>query len=213
MIRDYLGIDPGLNGGFAVVSCDKIKYKMVMPTLSFTTKDGKTKRELDRVGLVSFLVALPPQTHVAIEKVEAFRKQNITATCTTCRNYGVILMALTVARLYITEVPSDDWQAHFGIVSVKKAAGESTKEQALHIAQTLYPNEDFRKSGRSHTVHDGIVDATLIANYCQSLFAPFHQLIEPLDVKPIPGAKGIVKTLECKPGEKESGTKLERRLF
>jgi hypothetical protein len=123
-------------------------------------------------------------------------------------------MALTVARLYITEVPSDDWQAHFGIVSVKKAEGESTKEQALHIAQTLYPNEDFRKSGRSHTVHDGIVDAVLIAEYCQSLFAPFQepatgvQLISTRDETPVEVKKVVVR-----PGGMETGTKMQRRMI
>lgn len=183
MIVDYLGIDPGLSGGFAVVSGDRIKYKMAMPTLSFTTKAGKTKTEIDREGALSFLMLLQPHTHVVIEKQEAFRKQNIISTCTTCRNYGILLMALSVAHTYITEVSSDIWQAHFGILSVKKSRGESTKEQAFHIAQMIYPDDDFRKSDRSHIVHDGIIDATLIATYCQSLFAPFLDLIEPLEVK------------------------------
>jgi len=168
----YLGIDPGLQGSFAVVSGDRIKYKLVMPTLSFTTKSGKTKREIDRAGVLSFLHMLPPHTHVVIEKQKAYRSQNITSSCTICCNYGILLMALTVAHMYITEVPSDDWQAHFGIVSVKKAGGRTTKEQAYGFAHDLYPDVNFRKSARSHLAHDGIVDAVLIANYCQSLFAP-----------------------------------------
>lgn len=199
MEADYLGIDPGLNGGFAVVSGDKIRYKIAMPTLSFTTREGKTKTEIDRDGVLSFLSKFPPHTHVAIEEQEAFRRQNIVSTCTTCKNYGILIMALTVARLYITEVPPDKWHTHFGIVSVKKSEGESTKKQAFDIARKLYPNADFRKSERARRPHDGMVDAALIADYCQSLFAPFLNLIEPLEVKPITGARGIVKPLECKP--------------
>ena len=172
MTKDYLGIDPGLSGGFAVVSGDRIRFKMVMPTLSFgNTKDDKTKTEIDREGVLSFLKIFPPHTHVVIEQQEAFRSQNITTTCTTCRNYGILLMGLTVARFYATEVPSSIWQAHFGIVSAKKAGGASTKAQAFAIAQTIYPRVDFRKSNRAHVFHDGIVDATLIAKYCQSLFS------------------------------------------
>jgi Holliday junction resolvasome RuvABC endonuclease subunit len=170
MKASYLGIDPGLNGGFAVISGDSIRYKMAMPTISFTTKQGKNKKEIDRDGVMTFLKTLPEHTHVAIEKQQAFRSQNITATCTTCRNYGMLLMALTVAHMDITEVPADTWQEHFAIVSVKNAGGKTTKEQALYVAETMLPDTDFRKSDRSRKPHDGIVDATLLAIYCQSLF-------------------------------------------
>ena len=175
MEADYLGCDPGLMGGWAIISGDRIRYKMVMPTISVTTKEGKTKTQIDRDAVLSFLTLFPQHVHVAIEQQEAFRGQDIKSSCTICKNYGILLMALTAAHMYITEKPPDVWQAHFGIVSVKKSQGKSTKEQAFHTAQRLYPNADFRRSERSHIVHDGIVDAVLIANYCQSLFAPFHE--------------------------------------
>ena len=174
-MTSYLGIDPGLDGGFAVVSGDRIEYKMAMPTLSFTPKKGKTKREIDRDGVLSFLQTLPKHTRVAIEKQEAFRSQDIRSTCTTCKNYGMLQMGLTVTHMFVTEVPPATWQEYFGIVSVKKSGGISTKEQALQIARAIYPNADFRKSERSHVAHDGIVDAALLATYCQSLFETFTQ--------------------------------------
>jgi Holliday junction resolvasome RuvABC endonuclease subunit len=174
MTRDYLGIDPGLSGGFAVVAGERIRCKMVMPTLSFTTKEGKTKTEIDREGVLSFLNKFPPHMHVVIEQQEAFRSQNITSSCTLCKNYGMLLMALTVARCYVMEVPASVWQEHYGIVSVKKSKGKTTKQQAYKIAQVMYPHVDFRKSGRAQKPHDGMVDAGLIAGYCQSQFAP-HQ--------------------------------------
>ena len=171
MTEDYLGIDPGLSGGFAVVSGDTIRYKMAMPTLSFTREEDTIKTEIDRDGVLSILSTLPPHTHVVIEAQEAYRKQNITSTCTTCKNYGMLLMALTVARYYITEVPANVWHEHYGIVSAKKSGGASTKAQAFAIAQTIYPREDFRKSDRAYKFYDGVVDATLIAKYCQSRFS------------------------------------------
>ena len=202
MGSDFLGIDPGLNGGLAVVSDNKIRYKLAMPTISVTTKKGNIKKGIDRGGIITFLQTLPEHTHAAIEEQQAFRSQNVTSTCTTCKNYGILLMGLFVAHTYITEVPSSIWQAHFGIVSVKKGEGETTKQQAANIAQALYPNTDFRKSENTHIPHDGIIDAVLIANYCQARFASYHQLIEPAD-----------SVLECKPGGKEPGTKLVREMF
>ena len=169
MTSDYLGIDPGLSGGFAIVSGDSIRYKMVMPTISVTTKDGKTKTQIDRDAVLSFLTLFPQHAHAVIEEQKAFRRQNITSTCTICKNYGILLMALSAAHFYTTEVPSNIWQAHFGIFSAREGKG-TTKEQSYHIAQKLYPTADFRKSERSHIVHDGITDATLLATYCQFLF-------------------------------------------
>lgn len=209
MINDYLGIDPGLNGGFAVVFGDRIKYKMAMPTISFTTADAKTKTELDREGILSFLATLPSHTHVAIEKQAAFRGQNITSSCTICRNYGILLMALSAAHMFVTEVPSDTWQDFFGIVSAKEGRG-TTKEQAFHIAQRLHPTADFRMSERSHKFHDGMVDATLIADYGQMLFAPFLRLDEPLEMDE---AEGTVNPPECKPGGKELWNQSTREVF
>jgi hypothetical protein len=213
----FCGCDPGLSGGFAVVSGDKIQYKMVMPTISHKSKAGKIKTEIDREGVLSFLKTLPPHTHVAIEEVQAYRKQNITATCTTCKNYGILLMASTVAHMCITEVPSDIWQNHFGILPVNTAGGKTTKHQAFDIAHMIYPNENFTKSERAHKPHDGMVDATLIAKYCQSIFTlsffrelpPDEPPVDetPLGVKPITAVEGICKPLECKPGGKEPGAK------
>ena len=178
MESNYLGIDPGLAGGLAVVSGDRIRYKMAMPTITFTIKKGKTKSEIDREAILSFLAMLPKHTHVAIEEVIGFRNQNIRASCTTCKIYGIMLMGLSFAHLYITELPSDTWQEHFGIVSVKKGGGESTKVQAARIAHTLYPDVDFTKTERARIAHDGIVDAVLIANYCQARFAQFQNPAE-----------------------------------
>ena len=170
MQTGYLGIDPGLFGGLVYILEGGIRYKLVMPTITITKKNGDSKKELDRLGISSFLSDIPNHTNVTIEEQHPVRKQDINAICTTCKNYGIILMALHSAHLFVTEVTAKDWQDFYGIVSVKKAKGKTTKQQALPIAQSLFSGVDFRKSDRSRIPHDGIVDAALIANYCQSLF-------------------------------------------
>lgn len=166
----YLGCDPGLNGGFAVISGGQIRYKFAMPLIDTIRKDGKIKKEIDRNGVLSFLSAIPPPLRTVIEEQIPVRNQHIQGSHTLAKNYGILLMGFTATWVNYTEVPSSVWQAHFGIVSVKEGKG-TTKEQAYHIAQRLYPNVDFRKSDRSHKFHDGITDSILLATYCQFLFS------------------------------------------
>ena len=166
----FIGCDPGLSGAFVCIEDNKIKYKLAIPTLSITEANGDPRRILDQHGIASFLSQLPAHTHVVIEKQEAFRKQNITSSCTLCKNYGILLGALFAAHLFTTEVTVSDWHAYFGIIPAREKISESTKVQAYKICRLRYPHEDFRRSQRSRVFHDGITDATLLALYCQSLF-------------------------------------------
>jgi len=176
-MTNYLGIDPGLDGGFVVLLDPRLDYrhpippimgKYVMPTINISKK-GARRREIDRQSLLNSLQSLSYPTIAAIEEQIPVRNQNIKASYTTAKNYGMILMALTATGIRTKEVSAHDWHSHFGIVNNKKGKGKTTKAQAFEICRRLYPNEDFRKSERSKVFHDGIVDAVLIAEYCKFL--------------------------------------------
>ena len=166
----FCGADPGLSGAFVCIENNTIKYKLAMPTLTITKANGDSRRILDQQGISSFLSQIPAHTHVVIEEQLAARNQNITATCTTCRNYGILLGALFAAHLFTTEVTVSDWHTYFGITPAREKFSDSTKVQAFKICRLRFPHEDFRRTQRSHVFHDGITDATLLALYCQSLF-------------------------------------------
>jgi len=160
--KGYLGIDPGLSGGFVYIEDHKIRYKLAMPTITITKANEDEKKELDRHAISSFLSLIPAHMHAVIEQQHPARNQSIVAICTTCKNYGILLMALHSAHLYITEVTSDVWQDYYSIVSVKKAKGKTTKQQALEIVKKIYPHLDLLASKQSTKEHSGIVDAILI---------------------------------------------------
>jgi len=170
-MTSYLGIDPGLDGGVAAILSTSgytslIKY--VMPTSSVIEGDKK-RREIDRDSLLSLLHSCPPPTFAIIEEQIPVRNQDIKATFTTAKNYGILLMTLWITNIKMVEVSANDWHSHFGIVNNKKGEGKTTKVQAFEICKQLYPDENFRKSERSKVFHDGIVDATLLARYCKFL--------------------------------------------
>jgi Holliday junction resolvasome RuvABC endonuclease subunit len=167
-MTSYLGIDPGLDGGFAVITDNHVSLKLAMPTSSKKLQGNKTKRYINRSSVMNFLNALPVATFIAIEEQIPVRNQSVTSVFTTAKNYGILLMAISASVFGFSplEVPSSRWHALFGIVSEPKA-GKSTKAQAFEIASAIFPNTNFRQSNRARTPHDGIVDATLIAHYCQ----------------------------------------------
>jgi Holliday junction resolvasome RuvABC endonuclease subunit len=166
----YLGIDPGLAGGLVVISDKAIDLKFAMPTITIT-KNSSSKKEIDMEGISSFLFNLPRPLTCCIEEQHAFR-QNLSTSCTLCKNYGILLGLLSAAGIKPIEISSSVWQKNFGIVSVKKhPQGKTTKQQAFEIGSELYPNEIFGVSAKTPKYHDGIGDATLIARYCQSLFS------------------------------------------
>lgn len=165
----HLGIDPGLDGGFFVISHDGGGFKLKMPTIKIEKEDGSKKRELDRAGILSFLKRLPAGTRAVIEEQHPVRKQNITSICTTCKNYGILLMALSAAKINTTEVPSQVWQTHAGIHPQRKGESKTTKQQAEEICKRLHPEADLRGSPKAHEAHSGITDALLIAHYSQFL--------------------------------------------
>ncbi len=175
-MTSYLGIDPGLDGGFAVITDNHVSLKLVMPTISKKLPGNKTKRYIKRSSVLDFLNALPVATFIAIEEQIPVRNQSVTSVFTTAKNYGILLMAISASVFQDPplEVPSSLWHAHFGIISEPKA-GKSTKAQAFEIASSIFPNTDFRKSNRARTPHDGVVDATLLALYHQSR----HRIFQP----------------------------------
>jgi hypothetical protein len=186
-----------------------------MPTISKKITKNTTKRYIDKSSVQSFLNALPVTTFIAIEEQIPVRNQSVTSVFTTAKNYGILLMAIfaSVFQEPPIEIPSSLWHAYFGIESEPKA-GKSTKAQAFEIASSIFPNTDFRKSNRARTPHDGMVDATLIAKYCQSICANFYSPELPtIGTQSASTVDKTLKPLECKPGGKEPGTKLRRRLF
>jgi hypothetical protein len=165
-MTSYLGIDPGLMGGLAVISDKAIDLKFAMPTITIT-KNGSSKKEIDMDGVLSFFYGLPRPLHCCIEEQHAFRG-NLASSCTVCRNYGVLLGLLCISNIEPNKITSDEWQSHFGIVPVKKhPQGKTTKQQAFEICSELYPNEIFGVSAKKPKYHDGIGDACLITRFCQ----------------------------------------------
>lgn len=157
--RTILGIDPGLNGGLAVVQENgELLHYCKMPikqTRVVVGKKQKTQRIIDVAGIASVLAKYEP-TNIFIEKAGARPGQGVVSMFTFGMGYGMVLgLCMAMEGAICTDIVTPQrWQKHLmaGLEHI-----EDTKIRALAKFQELYPEVE--------TTHDGIVDAVLIAEY------------------------------------------------
>lgn len=164
-----LGIDPGLDGGLAILSSDGLVIE-VMPTL------GEGKRTVDASWLADFLHTnsrFYGGLHGAyLELVGAMPGQGVTSMFSFGEGFGVLKGVLAALGIPYTLVSPRKWQ---GAVLGAHTKGDSKGAAAVRAAQ-LFPGVNFRASQRSRKPHDGMVDAALLAYYGASLLRGEHAL-------------------------------------
>jgi len=155
-----LGIDTGSQGAYVALSDRaKIIHKFV-----FSHND----EGIDFKAYIDDLKSLKETATIAyVESVHAIYGASAGSTFTFGRNFQLALDGLMAVGIPFKLVPAKEWQkAYFvGAEKVFKKGSETkidTKAMALKSAQKLFKGEDFIAK---RSVHDGLVDATLIARY------------------------------------------------
>jgi crossover junction endodeoxyribonuclease RuvC len=157
--RNILGIDPGLNGGLAVIDEGGIILHYSKMPIKHTSvgvgKKKKNRRMIDVTGIAAVLAEFEP-TNIFIERASARPGQGVVSMFTFGMGYGMILgLCMAIEGAVNTDIVTPQkWQ---GVVVTGLDHIEDTKVRALAKLQELYPEID--------TTHDGIVDAILIAEY------------------------------------------------
>lgn len=147
----YLGIDPGVSGGLAVIVDGGHVYQ--------TTKMPATERDLldwlrtwvvDAQGVEGRAVAL-------IERVSASPQMGVVSAFSFGRGYGGLLMALTALEIPFDWIQPAKWQTFLSC----RSGGD--KNVTKRRAQQLFPHL---------TVTHAIADAALLAEYCRRIHRP-----------------------------------------
>lgn len=140
----FIGIDPGLGGGIAVIHQDVGHvdvYKM-----------PQTERDL-----LDLLESVGPKRHPAramLEKVHSMPSQGHVGAFTFGKGYGALRMALTAAFVPFDEVRPAVWQKALGCLT------KGDKNISKRRAQALFPHVRL-----THAT----ADALLIAEYGRRL--------------------------------------------
>lgn len=158
----YIGIDPGLSGGIALIDDDGVIGTWPMPVLTIGTK-----KEINVTGLSRWLESNAYAcSMVGVEIQHAMPKQGVSSMFKIGKGYGIILGILTALKMPFTEIRANEWQK----IMFAGHPKANTKDLSKKIAQQLYPSVDFKATSRCTNLHDGMTDAALIATYIKQKY-------------------------------------------
>lgn len=150
----YLGIDPGMKGGFA----------QIYGTSVWASPFPMSADEIDAAQLARWWTDAKHDTIAIIEKAQAMPKQGVTSVFTYGTGYGKLLGILATLGIRTEMVRPTTW---------KKAVLSDTlkdKAAAIYWCRCNYPLVNLVAEG-CRVPHDGMADALCIAEYGRRNFA------------------------------------------
>ena len=137
-----LGIDPGQNGGIAVIADGELIECVAMPQ---TEHDINEVLERHKDAKVAFL-----------EQVHSMPKQGVASTFTFGKGYGFLRGVLVANKVVFLDVTPNEWQKTLRIKAIKDEPKTAHKNRLKGYAQQGFPKQKFTLK---------TADAALIAWY------------------------------------------------
>ena len=155
-----IGIDPGFSGGICILDTKgNIVEVFLMPTLKLKSKTG-TKLEYDLRKIAGLFELYPPKM-VGLEIQQAFPGQGSVSMFKIGRGFGLLEGMLVGLKAPYTLIKPRSWQSKM----FEGQPPDDSKSLSKMVAQRIWPNTDFRKTPRCSDCHDGLTDASLMAEY------------------------------------------------
>lgn len=148
----YIGVDPGLTGGVAILYSETASSDD-MPTFAYSAT-GAVKRAVDCSALARKLSLVLPygQCKLYMERVNAFPGQGVSSMFSLGMSFWGVAGVAAALGIPVELVEPRAWKKHFGL--------GPDKDQARGLASRLYPSVDLSKK-KDH----GRAEALLIARY------------------------------------------------
>jgi crossover junction endodeoxyribonuclease RuvC len=147
MKKIYIGIDPGADGGIAVIENEHI----IVSTFSTEAMVEICRAISDRCDDIKVTTCL--------EKVGAMPKQGVTSMFNFGKNVGFIEGALSANYIPYQAVPPQKWKKEYSI--------SSDKNKSIEVCKKLFPNVNLKRTERCKKDHDGMAEALLMAEYAR----------------------------------------------
>lgn len=153
----WIGIDPGQKGAIASIDhdCKLTAFPMLEPyPLAEYFKENQANI-----------------IHVYLERAQSMHGQGIKSAFSYAEHYGQIQGILIAMSIPHTLVPPREWQKMMFLGTKAKDGDKKRdpKQRALEAADRVFAKKRsfWLKSLRSKKPHDGMIDASLIAEACR----------------------------------------------
>lgn len=163
-IKCYAGIDPGLTGGITLIFQDGKIWAWRMPTIISERKVGGKKRKRSNIDLENLREIMfevkSAGAHVGLENVNAMPGQGSTSMFNFGRTRGILEGMLSAFEISYELITPQKWSM---MLHTDYGHIEGTKDRSQAAGVDIFGESIPRlKSGR---IHDGILDAGLIAMF------------------------------------------------
>ena len=138
----YIGVDPGKNGGIAIIDSDGV--------IAFPFSEERLLIELDGIAHEYECICY-------LEHVHAMPKQGVSSTFNFGMNFGFIQGVLKAHEIPYELVTPQKWKKEFSCTS--------DKNTSIEVCKRLFPGVNLKATERCKKDHDGIAEALLIAEY------------------------------------------------
>lgn len=144
--KHYLGIDPGKNGGLAVISADGTPCQ-------WTLMPQGVGRIVDWIAAAARQY---PRLVMVTEKAQAMPKQGIASAFRYGQHFGLFEATTALLRTPYHEVSPAVWKKAMGLTSSKSLSSS--------VCRRIFPQVELVLPG-CRKEHDGLAEALLVAEW------------------------------------------------
>jgi len=162
-LRVYVGCDPGMTGGLAVVS----QEGALLSVIPIPRMHGSTGPQ-DYQAIKEWFASIKKMGKVeaALERISVRPGEGVKSTLTAGTNWGFLKgMLVAIGARYVEPTPQA-WKKVLGLPKRSGKERKKGKEDAVVLATQLFPGINLTP-GRKRIPHDGMADSVLIAEYAR----------------------------------------------
>ena len=159
--RKYLGVDPGIRGGLAIVSINDGAAPQLVDAIDIPVTGVGAKERVDVLAIRTWIMAHAPQ-HAFIERAQAMPKQGASSGFKYGRATGALEAVLACCEVPITIIEPSIWKKFHQLRGGDK---EAARQRALQLFPAAHALLARRKD-------HGRGEAALIALYGSTLITP-----------------------------------------
>lgn len=154
MTKTIIGIDPGKDGGVAVISEWGVVRARVLPS-----DIGELRDIISHEAPAPNKIA--PPCMVYLESVHAMPKQGVRSVWTFAQGFGEIIGMLIALGIPYQLVTPQRWKK----VVLEGLPWKGNKNCSIDYVRAKYPDLDLKRTPRCTKYHDGMADAVCLAEF------------------------------------------------